>query len=78
MKDNDTDTKAEAEPKNDTEMKNKHVVKQGCLGTVIAVFILFFVCAICAISRGPWAMLAFFSLPFRLGDWVIAHKKKFI
>ena len=41
MKDNDTDTKTEAEPKNDTEMKNKDVVKQGCWGTVIAVFILF-------------------------------------
>ncbi|MBR4902850.1 MAG: hypothetical protein IKZ46_18065 [Victivallales bacterium] len=77
MKDNNTDMKTEAEPKNDTEMKNKDVVKQGCLGTVIAVFILFFVCAICAISRGPWAMLAFFTLPFRLGDWVIAHQVDF-
>ena len=77
MKDNDTDTKAEAELKNDTEMKNKDVVKQGCLGTIIAVVVLFFVCAICAISRGPWAMLAFFSFPFRLGDWVIAHQVDF-
>ena len=77
MKDNNTDMKTEAEPKNDTEMKNKDVVKQGCLGTVIAVFILIFVCAICAISRGPWAMLAFFTLPFRLGDWVIAHQVDF-
>ena len=41
MKDNDTDTKTEAEPKNDKEMKNKDVIKQGCLGTVIAVVILF-------------------------------------
>ena len=71
MKDNDTDTKTETEPKNDKEMKNKDVIKQGCLGTVIAVVILFFICAICAISRGPWAMLAFYSFPFRLAEWVV-------
>ena len=77
MKDNNTDTKTEAEPKIDTEMKNKDVVKQGCLGMFIAMIVLFFVCAICAISRGPWAMLAFFTFPFRLVDWGIAHQVDF-
>lgn len=77
MKDNDIDTKTEAEPKNDKEMKNKDVIKQGCLGTVIAVVILFFVCAICAISRGPWAMLAFYTFPFRLAEWVVNEHQVF-
>ena len=77
MKDNDTDTKTEAEPKNDKEMKNKDVVKQGCLGTVIAVVILFLVCAICTISRGPWAMLAFYTFPFRLAEWVVNEHQVF-
>lgn len=48
MKDNDSDTKTEAKPKNDAEMKNKDVIRQGCLGTVIAVVVLFFcMCYLC-------------------------------
>ena len=73
MKTDDTN----ADEKTDATMKNKDVVKQGCLGMFIAMIVLFFVCAICAISRGPWAMLAFFTFPFRLVDWGIAHQVDF-